>query len=290
MDFPTIALLTDFGERDGFVGIMKGVMHSKLQTPVPIVDISHQIEPQNIRQGMWVLENAYRYFPPKTIFVAIVDPGVGNPEQASLFCYWPEHQQAFIAPDNGLLTPIAEAAGNSLQIYDIRESPLYQQDQLSLHGRSHTFHGRDVYAPIAALVANALLHNAMDDFLRQFGSPLQAIQTIYREPASKTGTNSNVSMRGEIVAIDTFGNLITNIPHAWLPEKCLLSVSLQEQTPFLSSYVPSYSVDVSDIISNSPIVLVPSSGGTVELSIFRGDARQFLHANLGNSIVIQAVP
>lgn len=286
-----IALLTDFGERDGFVGIMKGVMHHKLQAPVPMVDISHQIEPQNIRQGMWVLENAYRYFPTKTIFVAIIDPGVGSTEQASLLCYWPEREQAFIAPDNGLLTPIADAAGPALQCYDICQSELYQTDALSLYGRSQTFHGRDVYAPTAALMANAFLNSNATSFVSQFGSPMQSIQTLYTEPPSNLGTDNQMDLRGIIVAIDTFGNLITNIPTAWLPPpNVLLSISLQEQMPFLCPYVASYSVEFPSPIHSSPIVMVPSSSGTVELSIFQGSAQQFLQANLGHSIVIQAVP
>src|SRR5688572_5908577 len=103
MDFPTIALLTDFGERDGFVGILKGIMLSRLDLPVPIVDISHQVEPQNIRQASWILQSALPYFPGNTIFVCIVDPGVGSQEQASLLCYWPQRKQIFIAPDNSLL-------------------------------------------------------------------------------------------------------------------------------------------------------------------------------------------
>jgi S-adenosyl-L-methionine hydrolase (adenosine-forming) len=99
-----------------------------------------------------VLGSAHPYFPAKTTFVTIVDPGVGNLDQASLLCYWPERQQAFIAPDNGLLTPIAEVSGTQLKLFDIRTSDLYINDTLSLHSRSQTFHGRDVYAPMAAQI------------------------------------------------------------------------------------------------------------------------------------------
>jgi len=173
MDFPSIALLTDFSDRDGFVGVMKGVMLSLLSQPVPMIDISHQIEPQNIRQGMWVLDSAYPYFPAKTIFLSVVDPGVGHAEQACLLAFCPQRQQLFIAPDNGLLTPLYEAAGDELQIRDIRLSTLFQEDSLSIKGRSTIFYGRDVYAPMTALAANAWLLNQLPHFLNQFG-PLQA--------------------------------------------------------------------------------------------------------------------
>jgi S-adenosylmethionine hydrolase len=290
MEFPTIALLTDFGERDGFVGVMKGVMLSKLQTPVPMIDISHGIAPQNVRQGLWVLENAYRYFPAKTVFLAIVDPGVGSAEQACLLCYWPERQQAFMAPDNGLLTPIVEAAGNALQCYDIRRSQWYLQDTLSLHGRSQTFYGRDVYAPMAALMANAFLNQAVEAFLSQLGGPLKEIHHIMREPATQSDTNGTRKLQGDIVAADVFGNLITNIPHDWIAPDGLFSVSVENRTPFLCPFALSYSSGLSAMGSAGPVIMVPSSSGMVELSIFQGNAQQFLQAQPGERILIQAVP
>lgn len=157
MDFPSVALLTDFGERDGFVGVLKGVMLSRLDQAVPLVDISHHIAPQDIWQGAWVLGSAYPFFAAKTVFVAIVDPHVGSDDQAALIAYWPEREQVFIAPDNGLLTSVLQAAGPALQVSDIRRSDLYRKGTLSPQGRSQTFHGRDVYAPIVALSVNALL-------------------------------------------------------------------------------------------------------------------------------------
>jgi S-adenosylmethionine hydrolase len=290
MDFPTIALLTDFGERDGFVGVMKGVMLSRLQAPVPLVDISHQIEPQDIRQGMWVLESVYRYFPANTVFVCIVDPGVGSPDQASLLAYWPECRQIFIAPDNGLLTPIVEAAGAALRVYDIRRSELYQRDALSLHGRSQTFHGRDVYAPVAALVVNAILDDGLEAFLAQLGGPVESLCQLVREPAQQTGTDTDVCIQGEVVATDRFGNVITNIPHGWLAPDGVFSVTLENGLPFLCPFVASYAAGLSGMEGGNPVILVPSSGGVVELAIPQGDTRQFLQARPGQRVVIQTVP
>lgn len=290
MDFPTIALLTDFGERDGFVGVMKGVIYSKLDAPVPVVDISHGVAPQDIRHGMWILENAVSYFPPKTVFVSIVDPGVGSTEQASLLCYCPVRNQVFIAPDNGLLTPIFENSDTDLQIYDIRNAAFYQQDTISLHGRSQTFHGRDVYAPIAALTANAFLSGALPHFLTQLGSPVSQVIHIKRQPAARTEADNAICCQGEIAACDTFGNLITNIPQAWIAKGSLLSVQIAEGPAFLCPYFPNYAAVVSSDYPADQVVAVPSSGGTIELSIYQGSAAGLLQASAFAAVLIKTVP
>lgn len=290
MDFPTIALLTDFGERDGFVGVMKGVIHTKLDRPVPIVDISHGIAPQDIRHGIWILENAVAYFPTKTIFVAIVDPAVGSAEQASLLCYNPSRNQIFIAPDNGLLTPIIEDTDTDLQIYDIRNSNFYKNDSLSLHGRSQTFHGRDIYAPTAALAANAFLAGTLPDFLAKFGAPVEKTIHIKRQPATRTEADSSIRCQGEIAACDTFGNLITNIPQSWIGSDSLLSVQIGEAPEFLCPYFPHYAAVASSDYPANQVVAVPSSGGTIEFSIYQGNAAHVLQASPFDSILIKTVP
>jgi len=290
MDFPTIALLTDFGDRDGFVGVMKGVMLHKLVAPVPLVDISHQIEPQNIRQALWVLESALPYFPNKTIFLCIVDPGVGTAEQAALLCHWPQRKQLFITPDNGLLTPVYESAGTDLQVFDIRAAEFYKNDQLSLHGRSQTFHGRDVYAPVAALAANALFTGALEVFLQQFGPPLSLFKRIARQPATLERESQTLTCRGEIVYCDRYGNLITNIPHAWLPEGSRLSVSIGDKAPFTCPFLPAYAASETAQPYPDKVIAVPSSGGTVELAVFRGSAGQTLKACPAEPVQIQILP
>jgi S-adenosylmethionine hydrolase len=285
MDLPIIALLTDFGDRDGFVGVMKGVMLNLLQQPVPLVDISHQIAPQDIRQAMWVLESAYPYFPPKTIFMNVVDPGVGSREQASLLAFWPEREQLFIAPDNGLLTPIYEAAGEALQVFDIRQSNLYQEDRLSLRGRSHTFQGRDVYAPIAALAANAILEDKLAQFLSQFGKPALPPVQLTRTKPHIIEKDGQTFIQGEIVACDHFGNLITNIPHGWAKLGLSFTLQIQQAAPRPCIYQETYSV-TSHIAQpgEESILLIPSSGGTLELAIRNGSAKSALKVSAGVSI------
>lgn len=291
MDFPTIALLTDFGERDGFVGVMKGVIYSKLDNPVPVVDISHGVAPQDIRHGMWILENALSYFPPKTIFVTIVDPGVGGASQASLLCYWPKRNQVFIAPDNGLLTPVFEhPEAEGLYVYDIRNASFYRDDTLSLHGRSQTFHGRDVYAPLAALTANAYLKDALPNFLGQLGPTTPQVTHIQRHPPSCTAADNAIACQGEIAACDTFGNLITNIPQAWIVTGSLLSVQIGENPAFLCPYFPHYAAVVTSDYPDSQVVAVPSSGGTIELSVYQGNAASLLQASPFDAILIKTVP
>jgi len=291
MDFPSIALLTDFGDRDGFVGVMKGVLLSRLAQPVPIVDISHQIEPQNIRQALWVLGSAYSYFPPKSIFINVVDPGVGCGEQASLLAFWPEREQIFIAPDNGLLTPIYEAAGETLQIVDIRRSALYEQDLLSLHGRSNTFHGRDVYAPIAALTANAFLQDNLTSFLAQFDRLEHApIQFNRQKPSLIKETHGNL-IQGEIIACDHFGNLITNIPNHWAQPGYVYTLKIHGQTSKPCMYQETYSnLSKPHTSSESPLLLIPSSGGTLELALFRGNAQQTLQLSVSDPLILHFTP
>ena len=289
MDFPSIALLTDFGEHDGFVGVMKGVMLHLLEQPVPMVDISHQIEPQNIRQAMWVLESAYAYFPEKTVFLCVIDPGVGNREQACLLAFWPERQQVFIAPDNGLLTPIYEAAGPDLHIRDIRLSTLFQEDSLSLKGRSNTFYGRDVYAPTAALAVNACLNNQLIQFLKQF-EPLSSPPVNLQRQKPQQHVGGTVSYTGEIVAVDRFGNLITNIPHTWIQDHHLIyQIKLNNQGSYTCLYQLSYAPDLQFKLSSDDLLLLPSSNRTLELAIFMGSAQSLLSAKSGDFIYLSPI-
>lgn len=290
MDFPSIALLTDFGERDGFVGVMKGVILSQLQQPVPIVDISHQIEPQNIRQGMWVLESSYPYFPAKTVFVCVVDPAVGNPNQAPLLLFWPERQQAFLGPDNGLFTPIYEAAGSALQILDIRRSTTFQEDRLSPKGRSGTFYGRDVYSPIAAQLANAFMNPDISPYLTQFGNLETAPIQCPRQKPHRSLRDGIEQLHGEVVAYDHFGNVITNIPSPWASHTHPYQLSLNEEPPLICQLQSTYSLHSAPKSGSPPLLLIPSSGGTLELAIFGENAQQRLSADLGDAVTLSPLP
>ncbi|HTA69361.1 MAG TPA: SAM-dependent chlorinase/fluorinase [Bryobacteraceae bacterium] len=184
-----ITLTTDFGITDHFAGTMKGVI-LKIQPAAQIVDLTHDIQAFAIPDGAFTIAQAYRYFPKRTIHVVVVDPGVGSTRRPILA---EMAGQFFIAPDNGVLS-----------IIFAREKPKVRHitsDRYFLHPVSHTFHGRDVFAPVAAHLASgvppARFGKLIDDY----------IQLTFHRP-TQTGQNA---WTGSVLKVDRFGNLITNL-------------------------------------------------------------------------------
>jgi hypothetical protein len=184
-----IALLTDFGTRDPYVAAMKGVIAAR--TDVPIVDLTHDIAPYDIFGAAWFLRAIVRYWPAETIFVCVVDPGVGT---ARKIVAAEQNGQIFLAPDNGLLSLIATA-----QIVSVDNTSLFLPDS------SNTFHGRDRFAPVAAALANATP-------LADLGPRTKTIVQLRYDPPVYGET-----VHGTIVSIDRFGNLITDIEASRIP-------------------------------------------------------------------------
>jgi S-adenosyl-L-methionine hydrolase (adenosine-forming) len=192
-----ITLLTDFGLVDEYVGVLKGVIRG-IHPAADIIDVTHGIAAQNIVAAGYALKAAYRYFPKGSIHVAVVDPGVGTARNiVALRCAG----YLFLAPDNGLLAPILEE-----QVPE--EGYRVENESLFLHPVSPTFHGRDVFAPVAAHLSQGLP-------LNEVGRPLdfEKLQPLrVRGPRfDKCGV-----LEGEIVDVDRFGNLITNISSQYL--------------------------------------------------------------------------
>ncbi|NJL58241.1 SAM-dependent chlorinase/fluorinase, partial [bacterium] len=185
----TIALLTDFGLNDVYVGVMKGVI-AGINPQARLLDITHAIPPQDVRQGALSLLDAYPYFPAGTIFLVVIDPGVGTARQ-------PIAVQAggyrFVAPDNGVLS-YALATFDTLQVAALN-NPDYR-----LPNVSQTFHGRDIFAPAAA-------HLAAGVPLALMGDALPDITRLPRPQLTVEGGH----ITGEVVHIDRFGNVITSI-------------------------------------------------------------------------------
>lgn len=188
-----IALLTDFGLRDGNVGVMKGVILS-IAPQARLIDLSHEIEPQDVRQGAIVLGRSAPYFPDGSIFLSVVDPGVGTarrPMAARL------GGQTFVGPDNGLATRLIERAerlGRTTSFVHL------DRPQFWLPEVSHVFHGRDVFAPVAAHLAG--------------GVPLEDLGSSMTDPVRlplPAPTPFPGGWRGEVEYIDRFGNLRTNL-------------------------------------------------------------------------------
>lgn len=184
-----IALLTDFGTSDHYVGVMKGVI-KKIAPDAEFIDITHEIEPQNILHGAFVLSQSVKYFPDGTIFLAVADPGVGSNRRAivaELGSY------RFVAPDNGLITL---AAYNPDKVYEISNT------EIILPEKSSTFHGRDVFAPAAGHLANGTA-------ISEFGSEIRPSEIVKLNFPEPTVTMDKIV--GEVIYSDKFGNLITNI-------------------------------------------------------------------------------
>jgi S-adenosylmethionine hydrolase len=189
MSGPIVTLLTDFGTRDGYVAAMKGVLLSRAPRAT-VVDAAHDIPPHDVAAGAWTLGQYWRLFPPGTIHVAVVDPDVGT-ARAVLLVQADSH--VFLAPDNGLLTWVLRQARHTV-LKRLKDS--VRREELSA-----TFHGRDIFAHAAGLLAAG--HASMDDLaedIRELVLPPWAA-------VERTGEG----LRGMIVHVDRFGNLITNI-------------------------------------------------------------------------------
>ena len=187
-----IALLTDFGYRDHYVGVMKGVIH-KIAPGAQIIDITHGIPPQSIAAGAIAIEQSWRHFPQRTIFVAVVDPGVGTSRLP--IAVETAAGARFIGPDNGLLWRVVEEAGLRRAV-ELR-SPRYRLSEVS-----ETFHGRDIFAPAAAHLWRGVRLGAMGPPLGALVKPAAVLPGVVERRNEIAGT---------IVYVDGFGNLITNI-------------------------------------------------------------------------------
>jgi S-adenosyl-L-methionine hydrolase (adenosine-forming) len=188
-----ISILTDFGLKDGYVGVMKGVILG-IAPGTQIADISHTIRPQNVFEGALALHRAAPYFPAGTVHIAVVDPGVGTQRRAlaaRLGDFF------FVAPDNGLLTLVLAECERSGKIIEIVQ---LDQPQYWLKNVSNVFHGRDIFAPVAAHLAN--------------GVPLSQLGTRITDPVRisiPTPAPIKNGWQGQVIFIDNFGSLLTNI-------------------------------------------------------------------------------
>ena len=192
-----VALLTDFGHRDPFVGMMKGVMLG-INPELQLTDISHEITPQRVPEAAIVLSVTCPYFPLHTIFLVVVDPGVGGARRP-IVVETAEH--LFVAPDNGVLGPVLDQAEVRCVIH-ATEAKYFRQPI------SRTFHGRDVFAPLAAWLSRGVGAHEMG----------AAIDDYRRLELPRPGVRADGGVDGEVLYQDRFGNLITNISEAWVRE------------------------------------------------------------------------
>jgi S-adenosyl-L-methionine hydrolase (adenosine-forming) len=256
-----ITLLTDFGDRDAFVASMKGVILT-INPQATLVDISHQVPPHSIEEASYILKSCYRYFPDGTVHVAVVDPGVGSARRPLIA---KSEQYYFLAPDNGLLTPIL-AEDRRVEVREI-ENANYRLTSLG-----HTFDGRDLFAPAAAWLTK--------------GNPVSSFGRVIDDPVMRSITDpvwQGQSLVGTIEYVDRFGNLISNVTVKHLQE-FLAAVGRQHPimhigTCTIHGLVASYSEGKSDI----PSALI-NSCGKLEIFLDRNHTAQRLRMGVGEEI------
>jgi S-adenosylmethionine hydrolase len=259
-----ITLLTDFGTRDGYVGVMKGVIW-KIAPAVQIADLTHSIRPQNVQQAAIVLARTVSYFPSGTIHVAVIDPGVGtNRRPIGLHL----GNQYFIGPDNGLFTLVLEQAeANQDQIRMVH----LDQRQYWLPEISRVFHGRDIFAPSAAYLARGFK-------LEQIGT---IIHDPIRLPIHHTENLPDGGLRGQVIEIDNFGNLSTNIDQSQLlgMGEFIVLIAGQRIDQLVNTF------------GERPIGTLISTFGTshdLMISIVNGNAAKYLNVDVG--VIVEVIP
>ena len=249
-----ITLTTDFGDHDPYVGIMKGVILG-LAPEARIVDLTHQIPPQNIDEAAFTLQSAQPYFPPGTVHLAVVDPGVGSARRPLLVS---TGREIYVGPDNGLFS-------FALAFPDAQAWALDRPEHW-LPDVSRTFHGRDIFAPVAARAALGVPPPAL-------GSPVSA--PVVRPPlrAEQLG---NGEITGHVIHVDRFGNLITNIPGDWLTghEWTCEIAGVQMRGPALT-YAAA---------RRGELLLLVSSNGTAEIAAREANAAARLGARSGTRV------
>jgi hypothetical protein len=254
-----ITLLTDFGEQDGYVAAMKGVMLG-IHPALKLIDLSHEVEPQDVPAGAFILAAHYRYFPAGTVHVAVVDPGVGS-ERAALACYAGGH--FFVAPDNGVLDFCCDFS--DLQAVRLTQRKFWRETI------SSTFHGRDIFAPAAA-------HLARGEPVVEFGEPFALQRKL---PPLRGAVEKNV-LHGQVAYIDRFGNLISNISE----QQLRTFAQDQPVTVTLAGHlIGGPCKTYAEVPPHAPIALI-GSFGFLEIGINLGNAQRRFGARSGTPIAV----
>lgn len=262
---PVVAFMTDFGTGDGDVGVMKGVI-AGITPKAHIIDITHDIAPQRIASGAWVLAAAYRYFPAGTVFVCVVDPGVGSSRGAIALH---AGEWFFVGPDNGLFSYIlAEQPAHAAALLS---NPAYHLKHVS-----STFHGRDIFSPVGAHLARegAAL-------MRDLGASIDPTTLIRLESTQPVWRGSNIE--AHIIHIDNFGNLITSVPLTMLPDLFDLR-QVQANLSQRGRVVEERRRFFADGPEDGRPFIYGDSSGYVAIAVRNGNAAQTLGAAYGDAI------
>jgi S-adenosylmethionine hydrolase len=252
-----IALLTDFGTRDHYVGAMKGVILS-IDADAKLIDISHEIGPQDIASAAFVLRSCYREFPTGTIFLCVVDPGVGSDRRAILAL---AEDRLFVGPDNGLFGFILR-----------RDSVVHEitNEQYFRHPVSSTFHGRDIFAPAAAHLSRGVPPAELG---AQIDDPVILADIVPYQIAPDR-------IDGRVIYIDRFGNLVTNITADLARRKFQLEVADHVVTDMRRTYAGAE--------TGRPFA-IKGSTGLIEISVNESSAAEKLNAQVGTPVMLKFI-
>lgn len=251
---PTIVLLTDFGSRDYFVGVIKGVI-SSINPVARVIDLTHSVERHDVRQAGFVLWASRKYFPDDSIFVCVVDPGVGS--QRKVLCGSIDGQ-TFVAPDNGLLDYVVAEAGE-IRFHTATNSRYFR------HDISTTFHGRDIFAPLGAHLSRGVRLNELGEMFRY-----PKVVPFYRKIAE--GRNE-----GRIVYKDKFGNLFTSF--LWTEELLHRPATVRIGGRIIRKFYTSYSASGTKSAAG-----IKGSSGLLELAVNLGDASRLLKSSVRDKL------
>ena len=257
-----ITLMTDFGLQDPFAGIVKGVIFG-INPQVEVIDLTHGVPAQNIMAGALILRHSTAYFPRGTIYVAVVDPGVGGGRKPVLIECAGSY---FIGPDNGVLS-LAIGDGKPGYIAEL-SNPAYH-----LQPTSSTFHGRDIFAPVAA-------HLSLGVPPRSLGGSLETFFQLALPKPIRTANEIN----GEIIYIDRFGNLFTNIE-----ERDLTGLADPRIEVFLGAVRVSGPASNYAAASAGDFVAIVNSWGLLEIAVYRGNAQQASGAKIGDKVKLTGI-
>lgn len=254
-----VTLLTDFGVKDAYVGAMKGVILAMCPT-VTLVDISHEVSKHNVLQGAFMLCQAAPYFTEGSIHLGVVDPGVGTARRRIMVqgrrCF-------YVGPDNGVLSLAAKREG-VIKIVEIKNA------EFMLPHPSRTFEGRDVFAPAAA-------HLARGVDIDEFGPEIHSFVNVSIAEPKRRGRE----LLGEVIYIDGFGNIVTNIPKDMLGEVDV-GTSIEVRVGRVSKTVP-FCRTYGDASAKSPLLTLGSSG-FLEVAVNQGSAEKLYRATVGNRV------
>ena len=258
-----IALFTDFGTRDAYVAQLKGAILS-IHPTAQLVDLSHEVGAFDVCAAAYLLDAAARYFPARTIFVAVIDPGVGTARRPLLLTT--QAEKFYVGPDNGLFTRVMER--ERLQAAYMLTQSAYFLPQVSA-----TFHGRDIFGPVAA-------HLAQGVEPAYFGPRLEDVVRLPYALPQRLGD----TVSGEVIHLDHYGNIVTNIPSAMLTALVpgqWLTLTLADHTQGLC-FVETYGAGLPD-----QLVCLINSNGEFEIALPRGNASAHLDVRVGERVVLR---